>query len=144
MERLGRQPLEMLESRFGFPHTTPFRTVQMRRKIYDARTVNDIQKIGEREDILTLIDLGDKLRYPASEWTYQHLVAYRLLRESEVAIPNVFDDHKLACPLCDKNGHSSQSLHWAMVEVLLQDLTLQDRVASETYLLQHRGAFGPF
>ncbi|KAM3548847.1 hypothetical protein ARSEF4850_009184 [Beauveria asiatica] len=55
----------------------------MARGAYDARTPADIRKIAERESIYVLADLEDRLGYPASKWTYEHLVAFQLELGSE-------------------------------------------------------------
>lgn len=113
--------------------------------IYDAKTLADLHKISQREEVHILADLGHKLRHPASKWTHEHLVAYRLLIVSEKEVLETFAaDYTLSCPILHPDS-SSQSINQERMHHLLRELRPEELLAPESeLLLLGPDALGPF
>ncbi|KAM3497126.1 hypothetical protein MY10362_009511 [Beauveria mimosiformis] len=117
----------------------------MTRGIYDAKSLADIRKIGQREDVHVLVDLAHKLRYPASKWTYEHLVAYRLQIVSEKDVLETFAaDYTFSCPILRPDS-SPQCVNQDRVHHLLRELPPEELLVPESeLLLRGPDALGPF
>lgn len=108
----------------------------MARDAYNARTVADIRRISERENIFVLADLKDRLRAPASKWTYDHLVAYQLQIGSENEVLETFaPDYSLYCPILHPEN-SPQRVNPDMIQALSREISLNELLAPESELLR--------
>ncbi|KAM3497299.1 hypothetical protein MY10362_009347, partial [Beauveria mimosiformis] len=115
----------------------------MARGAYDARTPADIRKIAERESIYVLADLEDRLGYPASKWTYEHLVAFQLELGSENEVLETFaPGYTLLCPIICPDA-SPQRVNSSRTQELFREMPSEELLAPECELLSGPGPHGP-
>lgn len=106
---------------------------------YHAQRPEDLQKLSADNEGLTVITQLEEsvITSSASNWGFDHLLAYRLLKQPETSFLKPFkNDHKNACPICNRNKPSTQTINGDMLNHLLRDVEPSELLQTESKLLR--------
>ncbi|KAJ5544681.1 hypothetical protein N7461_006985 [Penicillium sp. DV-2018c] len=113
-------------------------------KPYTPRNPAAFKRLSQQYDGLELIAQleRDKLASSASKWTFQHLLAFRLLVSPERAfLPILKDLHKDSCVACNHQTTNPQKGNNDWIRVLTSDCPVNVLTSTDSELLQELGGF---
>lgn len=78
---------------------------------FAAKTPSQLARLAESAGVQIILDLDQGGRTSASQWTYDHPIAYRLLTSPpQRFLPILKDDHDAHCPMRPWRNTSQRQL----------------------------------